>query len=92
MKSFYDATSVLGVADKVTTFTLSDFGRTFQPAAGSRLQINAWKPSSHHGWGGQRRRDVWQLPGIAAGGADGNTSMKGAGYRHIRRSVRGDAR
>jgi len=42
MKSFYDATAALGVADKVTTFTLSDFGRTFQPAAGG---------GSDHAWG-----------------------------------------
>lgn len=42
MKSFYDATVALGVAEKVTTFTLSDFGRTFQPAAGG---------GSDHAWG-----------------------------------------
>lgn len=42
MKSFYDATVALGVAEKVTAFTLSDFGRTFQPAAGG---------GSDHAWG-----------------------------------------
>ncbi len=42
MKSFYDATAALGVADNVTTFTLSDFGRTFKPAAGG---------GSDHAWG-----------------------------------------
>src|SRR5262249_21694331 len=31
LKSFYDATVQLGVANNVTTFTLSDFGRTFLP-------------------------------------------------------------
>ena len=40
--SFYAATVELGVADKVTTFTASDFGRT--------LAMNA--DGSDHGWGG----------------------------------------
>lgn len=42
LRSFYDATVALGVADKVTTFTQSDFGRTFKPAAGG---------GSDHAWG-----------------------------------------
>jgi uncharacterized protein (DUF1501 family) len=42
LKAFYDATVQLGVADSVTTFTLSDFGRTFKPAAGQ---------GSDHAWG-----------------------------------------
>ncbi len=42
LKSFYDATVQLGVASQVTTFTLSDFGRTFQPASGG---------GSDHAWG-----------------------------------------
>jgi uncharacterized protein (DUF1501 family) len=41
MKGFYDATVELGVADKVTTFTASDFGRT--------LASNG--DGSDHGWG-----------------------------------------
>ena len=41
MKAFYDTTKALGVADKVTTFTASDFGRT--------LQSN--DDGSDHGWG-----------------------------------------
>jgi uncharacterized protein (DUF1501 family) len=41
MKAFYDTTVELGVADKVTTFTASDFGRT--------LASNA--DGSDHGWG-----------------------------------------
>lgn len=42
MKSFYDATVALGVANNVTSFTLTDFGRTFKPAAGG---------GSDHAWG-----------------------------------------
>jgi uncharacterized protein (DUF1501 family) len=41
MRAFYDATVALGVADKVTAFTASDFGRT--------LTSNA--NGSDHGWG-----------------------------------------
>jgi len=41
MRSFYDATAELGVAQNVTTFTASDFGRT--------LTSNG--DGSDHGWG-----------------------------------------
>lgn len=41
LKAFYDATVELAVADKVTTFTASDFGRT--------LRSNG--DGSDHGWG-----------------------------------------
>ena len=45
LKAFYDATVQLGVANGVTTFTLSDFGRTFQPASGAGTD-HAW--GNHH--------------------------------------------
>lgn len=45
LKAFYDATVALGVASNVTTFTLSDFGRTFAPASGGGTD-HAW--GSHH--------------------------------------------
>ncbi len=41
MKAFYDATEELGCENNVTTFTASDFGRTF----------NANGDGSDHGWG-----------------------------------------
>ena len=41
MSSFYAATVELGVADKVTSFTASDFGRT----------LNGNNNGSDHGWG-----------------------------------------
>ncbi len=41
MRAFYDATLELGVADKVTAFTASDFGRT----------LLANTSGSDHGWG-----------------------------------------
>jgi uncharacterized protein (DUF1501 family) len=45
LKGFFDATVQLGVQDKVTTFTMSDFGRTLQPS-GTGAQVG-----SDHGWG-----------------------------------------
>jgi uncharacterized protein (DUF1501 family) len=41
MRAFYDTTVALGVADKVTSFTASDFGRTL-------VQND---DGSDHGWG-----------------------------------------
>jgi len=45
VKAFYDATVELGVDNNVTTFTLSDFGRTFQPAGTGAAA------GSDHAWG-----------------------------------------
>jgi len=45
MGAFYDATVELGVASQVTTFTMSDFSRTFKPA-GSGAGVG-----SDHAWG-----------------------------------------
>lgn len=45
MGAFYQATKTLGMAADVTTFTQSDFGRTFTPNA-SR--------GTDHGWGGHQ--------------------------------------
>lgn len=42
MRAFYDATMELGVANDVTSFTASDFGRT--------LTVN--RDGTDHGWGG----------------------------------------
>lgn len=44
MKAFYEATVTLGVGSSVTTFTLSDFGRTLVPT----------DSGSDHGWGGHQ--------------------------------------
>ncbi len=41
LRAFYDATAQLGVAESVTAFTMSDFGRTLQPSGSG----------SDHGWG-----------------------------------------
>ena len=46
INAFYAATVELGVQNKVTTFTMSDFGRTFQPAGSG---VNA--VGTDHAWG-----------------------------------------
>ena len=46
MKAFYDATQALGVGSEVTTFTASDFNRTFTP---NRSDAQA---GADHAWGG----------------------------------------
>jgi uncharacterized protein (DUF1501 family) len=45
MRAFYAATEEIGAAAQVTTFTLSDFGRTFAPNNGAGTD-HAW--GSHH--------------------------------------------
>ncbi|CAN5615193.1 DUF1501 domain-containing protein [soil metagenome] len=45
MKAFFDATVELGIQNNVTTFTLSDFGRTLQPAGSGAIV------GSDHAWG-----------------------------------------
>jgi uncharacterized protein (DUF1501 family) len=42
VKAFQDALTALNVANSVTTFTLSEFGRTFKPASNQ---------GTDHGWG-----------------------------------------
>lgn len=42
LKAFQDAVTALGLANNVTSFTLSDFGRTFKPASSG---------GTDHGWG-----------------------------------------
>ena len=46
IKAFYDATVELGMERQITTFTLSDFGRTLQPAGSGAGVVG-----SDHAWG-----------------------------------------
>jgi uncharacterized protein (DUF1501 family) len=59
MKAFFDATNELGVANNVTTFTLSDFSRTLQPASNA---------GSDHAWGSHQLI----MGGAVKGGAASN--------------------
>jgi uncharacterized protein (DUF1501 family) len=67
--AFYDATVELGVSSQVTTFTLSDFGRTLQPDATGGSD-HAW--GNHHLLlGGAVRGDLYgRFPTLALGGPD----------------------
>jgi uncharacterized protein (DUF1501 family) len=69
MKAFYDATVELGVANQVTTFTASDFGRTYVPNSGG----------TDHGWGNHhfimggavQGGDIYgRMPSLAVNGPD----------------------
>jgi uncharacterized protein (DUF1501 family) len=70
LKAFHDATEALGVAERVTTFTLSDFARTLKANTGG---------GTDHGWGNHHlimggavrgQRSYGTFPTLAAGGPD----------------------
>ncbi len=70
MGAFHDATVELGIAPNVTTFTLSDFGRTFKPASGGGTD-HAWG-SCHLVMGGSVRGGDFYgtFPELAIAGPD----------------------
>ena len=75
LRAFHDATVGLGVGSQVTTFTLSDFSRTYKPASGG---------GTDHAWGSHqlvmgdavRGGDFYgTMPTLALGGPDDVTAQ-----------------
>ena len=62
LAAFYSATQELGMAQNVTTFTESDFSRTFQPTTERRQRSRLGQPPSGDGRSGQRRSDLREVP------------------------------
>jgi len=70
LAAFYDATQEMGMAQNVTTFTESDFSRTFQPTSGGGSD-HAW--GSHHfvlGGAVQGGQIFGKFPTFQLGGPD----------------------
>ena len=91
INAFYQATVGIGVANYVTTFTLSDFGRTMKPNGGGT--DHGW--GSHHfvvGGGVVGQQDLRHVP-EPHGGRPGRLGQPGAlDSDHLDRPDRRDAR
>lgn len=70
MRAFYDEMTAQGIQDKVTQFTLSDFGRTLNPAGTGAVA------GSDHAWGNHM---IVLGGGVAGGNLYGSTRPDGTG-------------
>jgi uncharacterized protein (DUF1501 family) len=74
MNAFYNATVELGLAQQVTTFTMSDFSRTYQPASGGGTD-HAWGSVQMMMGGAVQGGDIYgTLPTFTPGGPDDSGS------------------
>jgi uncharacterized protein (DUF1501 family) len=70
MSAFYQATQELGVANDVTTFTLSEFSRTLQPGSNAGTD-HAWGGHQMILGGGVKGNSIYgTFPTLALGGSD----------------------
>jgi uncharacterized protein (DUF1501 family) len=68
VSAFYNSTVELGVGPNVTSFTLSDFGRTFQPGSNEGTD-HAWASNQWIVGGAAQGGDIFgQFPTLALGG------------------------
>lgn len=76
VRSFYDEMAVQTVENNVTTFTLSDFGRTMNPAGAGTADVG-----SDHAWGNH----MFVIGGSVLGGNfyGMNTAVNGTPYPHL---------
>ena len=90
IKAFHDATASMGVDNQVTSFTMSDFSRTFK-ANGTLGSDHAWGSHVILAGGAVRGADLYGIPGpngtvfpsLAAGGNDDTDSGSNARGRWI---------
>jgi len=83
MNAFYNATLEMSIGPQVTTFTLSDFGRTLQPSSGAGSD-HAW--GSHHivmGGAVHGTEMYGTFPTLALGGTNDTDSGSSARGRWI---------
>ncbi len=76
VRSFYDELTAQSIQNDVTTFTLSDFGRTMNPAGAGTADVG-----SDHAWG----NNLFVIGGSVLGGNfyGLNTAVNGTPYPHL---------